>query len=188
METVSFSFSSATDTRAAILDAALAQLAESGDVVRMEEIAARAGVSRATLYYHFHGREPLLAAVIDRTLDELAAAVDQAAVSGDPLAVLEAILDFYCANADRCRFLFTHLLSAPQSVEPLMQRQQQTVVAPLRECLRQRGVTGDADLVAEALLGQVNGVVFGRLAAGDELDRDRLAPVLTDLAAQVINR
>lgn len=177
-----------TDTRAAILDAALAQLAEGGDVVRVEEIAARAGVSRATLYYHFHGREPLLAALIERTLAELAAAVDRATAAGDPLAVLEAVLDFYCANADRCRFLFTHLLSAPQSVEPLVQRQQHTVVAPLRECLRQHGVTGDVDLVAEALLGQVNGVVFGRLAAGDELDRDRLAPVLTGLAAQVINR
>lgn len=174
------------NTHAVILDAALAELAEGVEAVRMEEIAERAGVSRATLYYHFHGREPLLAALIDRTLEELAAAVGHAAASGDPLAVLRALLDFYCANAARCRFLFTHLLAAPQSVEPLMQRQQRAVVEPLRDCLHQQGFTTDVDLIAEALLGQVNGVVFGRLAAGEELDRDRLAPVLTDLAAQVI--
>lgn len=177
-----------TDTREAILDAALAQLAEPGADVGMEPIAERAGVSRATLYYHFHGREPLLAALIERTLDELAAVAHRAAAGGDPRAVLEAILDFYCVNAIRCRFLFTHLLSAPQSVDPLMRRQQQAIVAPLTGCLAHQGVTADADLVAEALLGQVNGVVFGRLVAGEPLDRDRLAAVLGDLADRVVAR
>lgn len=180
--------SPASTTRESILDTALVELAEPSEAVSMDRIAESAGVSRATLYYHFHGRGPLLAALIDRTLDELAQAVDHAARSGDPLTVLEAILDFYCANAARCRFLFTHLLSAPQSVEPLMQRQQQTVVAPLRDRLQQHGVTREVDLVAEALLGQVNGVVFGRLAAGEALDRDRLAEVLRDLAARVVGR
>lgn len=175
-----------SETRAAILDAALAQLSEPGADVGMEPIAERAGVSRATLYYHFHGREPLLAALIERTLDELATTAGAAAEGGDPRAVLEAILDFYCANATRCRFLFTHLLSAPQSVDPLMRRQQQAVVGPLRECLTHQGVTADADLVAEALLGQVNGVVFGRLVAGEPLDRDRLAAVLGELADRVV--
>lgn len=179
---------SATDTRAAILDAALAQLAEPGADVGMERIAERAGVSRATLYYHFHGREALLAALIERTLDELAATAAEAAASGEPRTVLEAILDFYCRNATRCRFLFTHLLSAPQSVDPLMRRQQQAIVAPLSACLAQQGVTADVDLVAEALLGQVNGVVFGRLVSGEPLDRDRLAAVLGDLAARGVAR
>jgi AcrR family transcriptional regulator len=175
-----------SSTRGAILDAALAELVEGGAGVRMERIAGRAGVSRATLYYRFHGREPLLTALVDRTLDEQADAVAEAAASGDPLAVLAAVLDFYCAHTDRCRFLFTHLLSAPQSVEPLMRRQQRGVIAPLADCLREHAVA-DAELVAEALLGQVNGVVFGRLAAGEGLDRDRLAPVL-DLAARVVGR
>jgi AcrR family transcriptional regulator len=45
---------SAADTRAAILEAALVQLAEPGADVGIESIAERAGVSRATISYHFH--------------------------------------------------------------------------------------------------------------------------------------
>jgi hypothetical protein len=56
----------------------------------------------------------------------------------------------------------------------------------LSECLARQGVTGDVDLVAEALLGQVNGVVFGRLVAGEPLERDRLAGVLGDLADRAV--
>jgi len=154
--------------------------------VGIESIGEHAGVSRATISYHFHGRESLLAALIERTLEELSATAYRAAADGDPYAVLEGTLGFYCANAVRCRFLFTHLLSAPQSVDPLMRRRQQAIAAPLSECLTRQGVTGNADLVAEALLGQVNGVVFGRLVAGEPLERDRLAAVLGDLADRVV--
>jgi hypothetical protein len=56
----------------------------------------------------------------------------------------------------------------------------------LSECLTRQGVTGNTNLVAEALLGQVNGVVFGRLVAGEPLERDRLATVLGDLADRVV--
>lgn len=118
-------------------------------------------MSRATLSDHFHGRESLLAALIERTLEELSATAYGGAAHGDPHAVLEEILDFYC-------------------------RQQQAIAAPLSECLARQGVTGDVDRVAEALLGQVNGVVFGRLVAGEPLERARLAAVLGDLADRVV--
>lgn len=174
------------DTRAAILDAALAELAAGPEPVRMEAIAERAGVSRATLYYHFHGRDALIGALIARSLDELRADAQQAAATGDPLAVVDAVLRFYCAQYARCRFLFAHLLSAPEQVEPAMQRQQRDVVAPLRACLIEAGVDGDPDLVAEALLGQVNGVVFGRLLRDEPLDSERLSPTLRTLASRVL--
>lgn len=100
-------------TRQAILDAAIEELAVGSDQVRMEAIAERAGVSRGTVYYHFHGRDALISAVIERSLAELAGIVADAARTGDPVAVVDALLGFYCEQVARCRFLFAHLLSAP---------------------------------------------------------------------------
>ncbi|TXM99035.1 helix-turn-helix transcriptional regulator [Methylobacterium sp. WL64] len=58
--------------------------AEGGDVP-MELIAARAGVTRPTLYRNFPDRQAMYEAVLERDLDHLAAAV---AAGDDPLAFI----------------------------------------------------------------------------------------------------
>ena len=53
-------------TRAKILSAAVACLGEGGiDDVRIARVAERAGISTASVHYHFDTRESLLAAAID---------------------------------------------------------------------------------------------------------------------------
>ncbi len=59
---------------ARILDAALASLSERPDA-GMGEIAARAGVGRATLYRHFPNRAALMQAIHDRAVSEAEQAV-----------------------------------------------------------------------------------------------------------------
>jgi AcrR family transcriptional regulator len=52
-----------------ILAAALASFAERGfAATRLEDVAARAGVSKGTLYLYFHGKEELFEAVVRATL------------------------------------------------------------------------------------------------------------------------
>jgi len=64
-----------------LLDAALALFAEKGfAATRSEEVAARAGVSKGTLYLYYPSKEELLKAVIQQRLSsQIAAAAEQAA-------------------------------------------------------------------------------------------------------------
>lgn len=78
-----------------ILDAATEVFAEKGfGETRVDEIAARAGVNKAMLYYHVGGKEELYAAVLTGTLDRALAAL-HASTEGidDPARKLQAVLD-----------------------------------------------------------------------------------------------
>src|SRR6478735_3257424 len=63
-------------TRAALLDGARRAVEVSGTKITMAQIAAAAGVAKATLYNHFRTREAVLDALL---LDEVARLVDRAA-------------------------------------------------------------------------------------------------------------
>jgi TetR/AcrR family transcriptional regulator, mexCD-oprJ operon repressor len=62
----------------AILDAAEALLHD-GEVASIAAVAARAGVSRVTVYAHFSTREAILEAVIERAVARAVVAFDEAA-------------------------------------------------------------------------------------------------------------
>lgn len=58
-------------TRQRILDAAARLLARQGWArTTVESIASQAGVSKALIYHHFRGKETILEAVVERTLDQ----------------------------------------------------------------------------------------------------------------------
>lgn len=61
-------------TRAALLDGARRAVESSGTKITMAQVAASAGVAKATLYNHFRTREAVLAALVQ---DEVAALVEQ---------------------------------------------------------------------------------------------------------------
>ena len=91
--------------REAILDATLALVAERGlRAVTMADIAARAGIGRATLYKYFADAEAILRAwherEIGRHLGEVTAIADG---NGDPGARLAAVLERYARNAQAGR-------------------------------------------------------------------------------------
>jgi AcrR family transcriptional regulator len=67
-------------TRAALLDGARRAVEASGTKITMAQVAAAAGVAKATLYNHFRTREAVLAALLS---DEVGALVGQ--VAGRPL-------------------------------------------------------------------------------------------------------
>jgi AcrR family transcriptional regulator len=61
--------------RAEILDAAGLCFAERGfDATTIDEIAARAGVSKGAIYWHFEGKRALLTALVDHFFDVMLAA------------------------------------------------------------------------------------------------------------------
>jgi AcrR family transcriptional regulator len=68
-------------TRAALLEGARRSVESSGTKITMAQIAAAAGVAKATLYNHFRTREAVLAALLTEEVTRL---VDE--LSGRPLA------------------------------------------------------------------------------------------------------
>jgi len=91
--------------RDAILDATVALVAERGlRGVTMADIAARAGIGRATLYKYFPDAEAILRAWHERKIaGHLAAIAVVAERPGEPAARLAAVLERYALNAQSAR-------------------------------------------------------------------------------------
>ena len=90
--------SSKKDARASILDAAAGEFAESGFAgARVDEIARRAGVNKAMLYYHVGNKSALYEAVLlgwmDLLLAELGRRVPQSGGAEEKLAALAGVFD-----------------------------------------------------------------------------------------------
>jgi AcrR family transcriptional regulator len=79
-------------TRAALLAGAARAVAGSGSKITMAQVAAAAGVAKATLYNHFRTREAVLAALLVHQVDEI---ID--AQAGKPLGT--ALVDAATAVA-----------------------------------------------------------------------------------------
>jgi TetR/AcrR family transcriptional regulator len=81
-------------TRERVLDAALASFGTRGyEATSLDQVAAELGVRKQTILYYFPTKADLLDAVVDRSADELANALEQAVDrAGDGFDRVEAIV------------------------------------------------------------------------------------------------
>lgn len=98
------------ERRQQLLDVSRARFAERGfDGTSIEEIAARAGVSKPVVYEHFGGKEGLYAVVVDREIGRLLERVTGALTGGHPRELLEqaalALLSYVDDETDGFRIL-----------------------------------------------------------------------------------
>jgi AcrR family transcriptional regulator len=85
-----------TDTRARVQQVALELFAEQGyDKTSLREIAARLGVTKAALYYHFKSKEDIVHSFSDDYLGEIDALLDWARQQPRGEATRRAIVDRY---------------------------------------------------------------------------------------------
>jgi len=134
---------------------------------RIREIARATGLSLAGLYHYVGGKDELLFLVLDRSLDGLLAALDQAVSrAGTPearlLALVETHLDFAFHNAAALKIInrdFELLADAARSeITAKRQSYLQRGLAILRD-LDPNGRSGDDLLSAtNLLLGMLNGI------------------------------
>ncbi|ONK13757.1 Copper outer membrane regulator [Streptomyces sp. MP131-18] len=88
-----------TERREQLLDIGRTLFAERGfEGTSVEEIAAKAGVSKPVVYEHFGGKEGLYAVVVDREMSRLLSMVTGALTAGHPRELCEqaafALLDY----------------------------------------------------------------------------------------------
>jgi TetR/AcrR family transcriptional repressor of mexJK operon len=177
--------------REAILDASLACFLEHGYAsTSMDMVAATAGVSKATIYAHFAGKDELFGAIMRRRCDALACALDTVTVS--------AQLDARATLTEVARQLLTMLVDpgvlgiyrmvvAESARHPDLarlyfeagpQRGKQRLTEVL-EALEGRGLLKVADpwLALDQFIGMLRGEVFHRallgLPASEQIDLDR---------------
>lgn len=104
-----------TDRLTAAAGAIAAVFARQGyDGTRMEDLVEATGVPRATLYYHFAGKDAVLGWLLHATARDLQAAIAEAAAAPgtgrDRLkSVIHGTTDFIAAHPDACRVLLANL-------------------------------------------------------------------------------
>lgn len=100
----------AAERREQLIEIARSVFAEKGfDGASVEEIAARAKVSKPVVYEHFGGKEGLYAVVVDREVRQLLGMMREALTSGSPRLLLEqaafALLDYIEESSEGFRIL-----------------------------------------------------------------------------------
>ena len=100
----------AAERREQLIETARAVFAERGvEGTSVEEIAARAEVSKPVVYEHFGGKEGLYAVVVDREVRRLLDMMREALTAGHPRELLEqaafALLDYIESSSDGFRIL-----------------------------------------------------------------------------------
>jgi len=98
------------ERREQLLDVGRALFAQKGfEATSIEEIAARAGVSKPVVYEHFGGKEGLYAVVVDREMSDLLERLTSALRVGHPLKLVEqaalALLTYIEEQTDGFRIL-----------------------------------------------------------------------------------
>jgi len=132
------------------------------DATSIEEVAARAKVSKPVIYEHFGGKEGLYAVVVDREVRALLERVTTALTGGHPRELLEqaalALLDYIEGETDGFRVLVREspVMSASGNFSSVMNDVAHQVEYILGDEFRRRGFDPKlAELYSQALVGMV---------------------------------
>jgi AcrR family transcriptional regulator len=167
----------------AIIAAALAVFAEHGpDAMGIEQVAARAGVGKATIYRRWPGKEELLLDMVSALRTPLPQPQGRS-VRADLTALVEA-LGKEATDPRRAR-QFALLLGEGLKYPRLLARYNELIMTPRRELMLRRGLaTGELreDADVDAALALLTGAVLARIGHGREVTDARYAErVVTEL-------
>jgi AcrR family transcriptional regulator len=147
-----------------LLDAA-AELLAADPLVSLEQVAARARVSRTTLYHHFPSREALLDALTERSVSEVCAALVSARpTNGDAAEAMERALMSTWQVVGRYRGLV--LINPRRLRRDELRRRLEPALEPVRSLIvrGQRSGAFDPELAPDWLLGLLTDMIHAASA------------------------
>lgn len=161
------------------------------DGTRMEDLAEATGVPRATLYYHFSGKDEVLTWLMRSTVTELSTAVAAAAAEPGPARhrleqVVRALLGLMGRLPEACRVLIANLEQAGRLAE-IAEALIGAFHAPVITLLVEGAADGSVRPVADPL--RVTSAIFGAviiaglqsLVVEDTFAEDALGAAVLDL-------
>jgi AcrR family transcriptional regulator len=161
----------AQTSTAAIVAAGRHLLEEHGvDALTMHDVAVAVGVRAPSLYKRVSGRSDLLRLILEDVTDELVAALDAAAGSGDPVADLRAMTAAYrgFAHANPAAYMLLNALPAPPGAAERSARSSVTLLRTVAELAGSQ----HALLAARTLVAWANGFIMMELAGSFRLGGD----------------
>ncbi|MFC3454401.1 TetR/AcrR family transcriptional regulator [Amycolatopsis speibonae] len=161
----------AQTSTAAVVAAGRRLLEERGmDTLTMRDVADAVGVRTPSLYKRVRSRSDLFRLILEDVTDELTAAIDGAAESGDPIADLRAVASVYRAFAHANPVAYT-LMYLPQAVPGATTRYERSSVTLLRLVAE---LAGPQHMMpaAQTLVAWANGFIAIELAGAFRLGGD----------------
>jgi AcrR family transcriptional regulator len=156
---------------AAIVAAGRHLLEELGmDALTMRDVADAVGVRTPSLYKRVRSRSDLFRLILEDVTDELTAALDAAASSGDPVAGLRAMMAVYRGFAHANPVAYT-LMYAPQAVPGATERSERSSATLLRLVTELAGPR-HALPAARTIVAWTNGFITMELAGAFRLGGD----------------
>jgi AcrR family transcriptional regulator len=174
----------ASTTRTRLIAAAREIIREVGlKRARMEDIATKAGVSRAALYYHFNTKGDLAAAIIDDVCERLTVTVRTALADGPIHDVIAATVRFFADQVAVARLMITDM-ALPADPIQLIARHHDVLQSALRQRIAADIAAGrvramDPDVAAQAVVALMR-VAPIQLICNESADLDHLTAELTD--------
>jgi TetR/AcrR family transcriptional regulator, mexCD-oprJ operon repressor len=163
---------------AAILDGAARILAVQGEQASMNDVAAAAGVARATVYRYFPNRQALLdelarAAVSEADEGLASARIDEVSPEEGVARAVRALVDV----GD------SFVLLARERVRSEPERFERRVTQPLRELFERGQAAGDIrpDIASALLTESLIGLIVGVLTSTPPLGREDIIATITGL-------
>ena len=168
------------ERRERILDAASTVFAEKGFAgARVDDIAARAGINKAMLYYHVGDKTALYSAVLLRNFGRVRLALDEALAAGGTArqrleAVITALTRMVQRYPDHPRMMLREIASGAASLQPEVLGAMLEVVGVIRGLIAEGTAAGEFRAIDPVLthLTLVGAVVFLNAST---LIRDRAA-------------
>lgn len=167
------------------LHLAAGRIADEGlEHTRVDDIAELAGIPRATLYYHFAGKEEILAHLLTDVVSAVARAVHTAAEGPGSARqrlsrVVEAQLAVMAENPSTCRALLAEF-GRVERIPALASAIEEAYYAPVRRLLHEGARDGslrqvDSDVGSRFVLGAVTVNGLARIVRDDAVDPRKLA-------------
>ncbi len=173
-----------------IIDVALKLFAQQGyHSTTLDEVAAKIGVTKATLYYYFRSKEEVLRAILNRSLNRMQKTLE---LGKSPLSTrdklrrfIEYHVEFSADTAELAKITFEQVNVLPKRSREAVKRKQREVDVLLENILQQgidEGiiVTGDIKIAAFAIIGLCNWT-YHWYQPGGKLNTQQISDIYVNL-------